>query len=892
MKNSLRWQWFSQKKIYLLVFAVPFCLMYLVYAVFGVHPYGSGSVLVLDLNGQYVYYYEYLRDAIWGDSSLIYSWSRNLSGEMFGIIGYYLASPFMIIPVLLPRAMMCGSVELMQLCKIGAAAVTFAIYLRHRKNSKIFTVLIFSTIYSLMGYCVVQLMNPMWIDGLIYLPLIVRGIEFLVDDGRKLAVIIPLSLMFIAHFYIGYMVGIFSALYFVFYCFAKKDSPKIEELVVAGLRFALCAVVSVMCAMIILLPVYYSLKLGKFDFTQPKYEFTTKFTVIEFLTKMLPFSYDTVRPEGLPVVYSGVFTIILIPLFFLNKNITMKQKAAYGAFSIIMFFCMYISVIDIAWHGFQTPNWLNYRYSFMFCFLLIVMAAQAFEHLEGFSVREVGGVLFGVAVFLVYLETQSFKHVSILTTLWPVFLIACVYFGVLCFAKKRRSNYAKIAVLLLVCGEIFASSLNTLYSINSDVLYSKYTSYKGYIERGREVMAEIEKRDGSLYRTEKTKTVYRTVNDAMAFGMKGISHSSSTMNAPVIQTLKDLGFTSRGHYVKYQGATPISDSILGIKYVMNKEKPYYNYDYIFNLNGIEVYENPYALSIGYMVDDEIKDFRFYGDDPFLKQNLLLGIMVNQEDERFFKKVYIDNIEYDNCTVTNVGTHKKYVPTVSGNNCHIEFKLTAIEDGMIYCFFPSNYEREVNVWLNHDTFLGTFFEGDNYAIMELGEFKKGEEISVITTVTKDECYMKDQLFYYFDKTAFESAINELKEGQWNITEYTDTYIKGDITASENQIMLTTIPYETGWKIEVDGKETEPIKLVKPIQQITTTEEEKYAFIGIEIPPGTHTVTMKFFPGYFVKGILISIAGVIACVIIWIFERRSKRLLLNSLHDTKPISESGV
>ncbi|MFA5659729.1 MAG: YfhO family protein, partial [Oscillospiraceae bacterium] len=376
LRNSLKWQWLSQKKTYLLIFAIPFCIMYLVYAVFGVHPYGDGSVLVLDLNGQYVYYYEYMRDAFWGDSSMIYSWSRNLSGEMFGIIGYYLASPFSIIPILLPRAMMCGSIELMELCKIGAAAVAFSVYLRHRKNNKIFTVLIFSTIYALMGYCVVQLMNPMWIDGLVYLPLIVRGIEFLIDDGRKLAVIIPLSLMFIANFYIGYMVGIFSALYFVFYCFAKEDRPRLWELAAAALRFTLCAVVSVMCAMIILLPVYQSLKLGKFDFTNPQYEIETKFTVIQFLTKMMPFAYDTVRPEGLPVVYSSLFTVILIPLFFLNKNIKIKQKVTYGVFSVLMFVCMYISVIDIAWHGFQLPNWLNHRYSFMFCFLLIVMAAQ------------------------------------------------------------------------------------------------------------------------------------------------------------------------------------------------------------------------------------------------------------------------------------------------------------------------------------------------------------------------------------------------------------------------------------------------------------------------------------------------------------------------------------
>ena len=110
------------------------------------------------------------------DSSLIYSWSRNLSGEMFGIFGYYLASPFSFITVILPRSMMLFALELMQLFKIGAAALAFSIYIKNSKKSRIFTTIIFSSLYALMGFSVVQLMNPMWLDGVIYLPLIILGV--------------------------------------------------------------------------------------------------------------------------------------------------------------------------------------------------------------------------------------------------------------------------------------------------------------------------------------------------------------------------------------------------------------------------------------------------------------------------------------------------------------------------------------------------------------------------------------------------------------------------------------------------------------------------------------------------------------------------------------------
>lgn len=109
--------------------------MYAAYVIFRVYPFGDQSVLVLDLNGQYVYYFEALRDAFWsGDKSILYNWSRNLSGGFAGVIGYYLASPFTLIVMLLPRTMLLGSLMIMQLVKLGSAAVTFCYFMQKSKS--------------------------------------------------------------------------------------------------------------------------------------------------------------------------------------------------------------------------------------------------------------------------------------------------------------------------------------------------------------------------------------------------------------------------------------------------------------------------------------------------------------------------------------------------------------------------------------------------------------------------------------------------------------------------------------------------------------------------------------------------------------------------------------
>lgn len=75
------WSFLYSKRIYLFAFLIPAAILFIAYAIFGIYPFGQESVLVLDLNGQYVYYYENLRDALHGNGSLVNSWSRNLSGE-------------------------------------------------------------------------------------------------------------------------------------------------------------------------------------------------------------------------------------------------------------------------------------------------------------------------------------------------------------------------------------------------------------------------------------------------------------------------------------------------------------------------------------------------------------------------------------------------------------------------------------------------------------------------------------------------------------------------------------------------------------------------------------------------------------------------------------------
>ena len=340
-------RWIVRNRIYLIAFAIPAVLTYLAYALFGLYPFGEESVLCLDLNGQYVYYFEALRDAFWGDGSIFYNWSRNLSGEFMGIIGYYLASPFTLIVMLLPEKFMLSSLLIMQLCKLGAAGATFNYFLQKRRGVQPYPSLLFSTMYAMMAYGVIQLIDPMWLDGLVFLPLIMLGIEYLVDDGRRLNFIIPLALMCVANFYIGYMICFFVILYFLFYlCFGSDKKRKGYDYFTAFVRIAYSSVIALACAAFMLLPVYNALKLGKFEFTDPDYSFRFQSfplskkllenaqdspllvflcDLLDMFPQLLPAQYDSVNVQGKPEIYCGLLTLVLLPLFYLNKKVNRRS---------------------------------------------------------------------------------------------------------------------------------------------------------------------------------------------------------------------------------------------------------------------------------------------------------------------------------------------------------------------------------------------------------------------------------------------------------------------------------------------------------------------------------------------------------------------------------------
>ncbi len=876
-------------------FIIPTVIMFLMYVAMEIYPFGTTSVLVLDLHGQYVFFHEALRNAIYGEGSFFYSFYRALGGEFMGIYAYYLASPLSYLVALFPQSAIQEAILTIILLKVGLCGFTFGFYLhKHTKNPSRMVVLTFSCMYALCAYSIVYQNNLMWLDALIWLPILTYSIEQLIRHSHYKLFVISLAMTVMSNYYIGYMVCIYVALYFFYDYFShtsRELNPRGTRLhfLRALLRIALFSLVAIAIAAFVILGAYYSLTFGKTTFSDPNWSFQTKFKFLDFFTKFLPGSYDTVHPEGLPWVYTGILTLFLVPVYFMSRKFSSREKIA-SLFFIAFFVLSFIaSPLDLIWHGFQKPNWLNYRQSFLLCFFLLVLAYKGIGNMRRVGERFLLGICAFLILFVTVCDKLEFEtylkgneSLKELDTVWLTIFASITILVVLCLMIRHRKPkmVENVSALLVavVCMELFFSGVSCMVQFDNEVLYGKHSGERGYydyFENLRPVVEEVKEADDSFYRME--KIVHRKYNDNMALSMRGISGSTSTLNAETIRFLGRLGYTSRSHLSQYRGGNPVNDSLIGIKYIIDKtdsDKLTHTYNAVASDEHYTAYYNEYALSLAYGVDSSISGFE-WNDRAIYFENLnrLVGSMLGDTASgRIFKPVRETTMTPSPfCSVRTSGTQTTYENMVNDQKAYFTHSFVAPTSAEYYFYTPGRSLTETTISVNEEE-LGAYLGSNSRHIVSLGYYEAGELVDVKITLKDDPLTLYNNEYYawYIDQDAFESAFDALGAGPQLMIDdsYREDHLTGTLTTTEDeQMILTTIPYDEGWKVLVDGEQVEIYKSLD-------------ALVSFDVAAsGEHTIELRYSPTVYHVGMIVSISGlgilIAICVADHLIRRRKKK-----------------
>lgn len=842
-------------------FALPIVMLGLAYTVF--YLFTKKTILICDMNSQYVNFYASVYDILKGGKSLLYSWTAGMGINYIGLFAYYLSSPFTFLILLFQKQHLPEALLFITILKFGLISLTFSAYSRYVfRASKRITV-IFSVLYALMSYSIVYSFDLMWLDGVLFLPVILLGIEKILKENRFILFCTSLCLLFIANFYISYMVGIFSFLYFIVTYLSHYSIKQVKVFLHKILLFGLSALLAAGMAAFLVLPTYFALKSSQSDPTNPFLNVQLNFHLFDLFSKLLAGSYDTLRNDapglyfGLPNIYAGLLPLLLGPLFFMNKKIALKERLLYLFFMIFMVCSFDISSLNLIWHACDAPNWFPYRYSFLFSFLMIYMAHKSFVNLDYTKSKRVLVVYGGWMVILFCIYRSHYTYLAG----WIIIANALLLTGyVFLFHLSSRLEDKRATVLLgilvLVCLEVLFNSGVLSYKLNGEFGYVDRKEYDQPMMQLKEnLVRRIENSDQSFFRMETVDR--RTVNDPMRLGYHGIAHYSSMANKALNRFLKQLGFSSpyENMTVYYTGATRITDSLLGIKYLISPENLQdrsTGYSEFLSDGGLTVYKNDDALPIGFLVNRNLSDMKPAENNPLQTQNDLINLATEKEgkqnpDRSCLIPLEIGSKELDNVTFSNAEGKQVYKKIENNQDGSVEFEVRVPGDCQVYtCFPPTDYSF-AEAYLNNKP-IGSYLHDSNFGILDLGYHQKGERLSFKLVLKKENIsiYDHDAYFYGLDEASFKSAIYELENGALEDIHVTDTSVSGKVDVKENNLLFTSIPFDPGWEAWVDGRKADIRKIGE-------------AFIGIQLEKGQHEVVLEFMPEGFRLGITISVGS---------------------------------
>lgn len=287
--------------------------------------------LTADMGGQYNALYNYIRNVFLGKDSIFYSFHNSLGGNMASTIGYYLASPFNILYILVPKTDIPLMTYIIYVLKISLCSLFMNIFLSHKFGER-YANLIFSLTYAFMGFVVVYFFNNMWLDVIYMTPLVIMGIEKLID-GKPLMYIITLALSIIFNFYIAYMLCIFCVIYFIYELFIRYSIKEFKKYKRIILRFIISSLLAAGLSAFFLIPVLINLSqsmrtsVDKSMLSFDIYNFHNQWIQTVFSKTLIGGNNRTSMLGRLrPVVYISFFSLVLSYLYFFNKKIKRKEK--------------------------------------------------------------------------------------------------------------------------------------------------------------------------------------------------------------------------------------------------------------------------------------------------------------------------------------------------------------------------------------------------------------------------------------------------------------------------------------------------------------------------------------------------------------------------------------
>lgn len=822
------------KKKYFISGLIVAVILLIVFSGKGMYPFGKNYIMWGDMYEQIVPLYYNFYDVIRNGKSILIDYTGGIASSFIPNFFYYISSPFTFLVLLFQRNDIPNAVNIIVLLKIVLSAITCNCFLDKKfKDLGDFYKYFFSIIYALSTYNLSLYIITGWIDIVYLFPLLMLGLDELLNLRKPKLFITILSMSLIFNFYVSLMCIVFIFFISIIYLKIYKNQNTRKAIASLGLSVLLSLLISSIALIPVFLQILSSARMGV-NFSQlGMSKFGPIIDKLMFLTSsMAPMAcmllflrkYKQNKTNITFIIMSLLLLGIPIIIEPINKMLHFGSYVCYPyrygfilMFMLSIFSCMYVNSKDEGDHD----NKLLIIISTIISVLLIGIVSYKYYPILQQGVNKL---------------SFSFNHKAFFIAAILAFLNLISYFVIFRFGNKK-SAFSKTFLMINLL--VFCLSQSFIYigiDSTSKEFYSNYNNMN-YINT-------FETEAGYHYKQDNSGMIS---NFGAITNKQTQDYFTSLTNNDVFIEYQKLGYNS--YYTSSTGGNYFTDFILSNKYYITKNKVDEEYYKLYKTNGnLNIYEATLPISKGYILEENksLKNVK----NSFDATNIIYKTVSNSQNEiiNIYNDFELENVKYDEGKLEIIDKSKEaYISKTfdisDAKTIYLEAftSYVNIEKNKLYnCF---------DIYVNDELLFKDFYNRDNNSVLKLGTFNN-EKVEVKVLIKKNisrnvnisfGLLDRKLLRQYFEDNKYEIGIN-----------YENNNLNISYNSDNEDILFIPVPYLKGMSATQNGHSTEIIKVFDN-------------FIGIRLKDGENNIKISYTTPGLKISILLSILGIIGTLL---------------------------
>ena len=799
-----------------------------------------------------------------------WSWNIGLGSDVITTLGYYVVGdPFALLAGIWPKSQIELLYGFIILAKIYCMGAAFFAYVRYLKQGW-FESLIGSLLYAFCGFVVVFVI-PMSLFGtaIIYLPLLLLGLEKIFRKEKPHFFVFMSFLSVMNNFYMLYMLVLLVAIYgIVRYLFAYRSTVK-DFFAAMGKSVGFFAIGACMGAFLFLPMIHVFLSscrvsgssIWNIGLFYPSWYYKMFFAEFAVLGKGSNYT---------ALSFAAISFFALILLFVIKKKEYWQLRVGFIVLSLFMLFPVGGSIFN--GFGYAVNRWM-FGYVFVISLITVVILPKLYR----LSKIQAGVLAGGIAVYIgLCFWIQSTQNIYIYISLG---FMVCTLLLLFFVGKTKFVRLFKSALLAVLCLYL---GLNGFVVYDKDFLelsdsYSTRNSIRDAYNTGLgQTASQLQGQD--FYRT----TAGAYINSSMVNGFYSTTSYWSLQDKDTFDFYvdQDIGL----HFVHYFTgfSDPYLDTLAGEKYKVTwSDFSVFGYEKIPTPEGCPgvVYENQYALPLGFTYDSVIYRSEYDKLNTMEKKNTLLASLVLEDG------AVSNGLEAQEASQIAQPPEEAYTIAQTGQNQILSDREIIVDENgevllnvnipkgkTIYVQFY-NLHLDSSRWMtvSHGQQGNTFhyinpdwlyYYNNHDYLVSLGE--AAEDTTQIKLAVGQGTMTFDSLHVYAVDMNEEylPKVQARAKDQFTSLTVEDTKVEGDITIDQNKMLFFSIPYSEGWSATVNGETVE-------------VQKANVGFMAIPINEGENHVVLKYRTPWLLPGILISGVTIAAYITVVVLLRKKQK-----------------